>query len=157
MKYKSLAVRKKNVIKSRFALPFDIFIYHFPLRFIIFHYTQFKSCIINNHILFDFYSSCQSDVLYSGNSRIASLHLKNLKEDCRQVIQTDKSLALTLQHKDEILKALCLSSCSGHGTCHDGAYNFFIISIDIFLGLTMLQDAQCCTGYRKSKRVKCTA
>ena len=64
--------------------------------------------------------SCQSDVLYSGNSRLASLHLKNLKEDCRQVIQTDQSLALTSKHKEDILKTLCLSSCSGHGTCQDG-------------------------------------
>ena len=64
--------------------------------------------------------SCQSDLLYSGNSRIASLHLKNLKEDCRQVIQTDRSLALTTNHKDQILESLCLSSCSGHGSCVNG-------------------------------------
>lgn len=64
--------------------------------------------------------SCQADLLFSGNSRIASLHLKNLKEDCRQVIQTDKSLRLTTDDKEEILDSLCLSSCSGHGACQDG-------------------------------------
>ena len=64
--------------------------------------------------------SCQSDLLFSGNSRVASLHLKNLKEDCRQVIETDKSLSLTQVEKEEIFETLCLSGCSGHGTCNQG-------------------------------------
>ena len=64
--------------------------------------------------------SCHSDLLFSGNSRIASLHLKNLKEDCRQVIQTDKSLFLKPDDKEDIFDSLCLSSCSGHGACHGG-------------------------------------
>ena len=64
--------------------------------------------------------SCIADLLFSGNSRIASLHLKNLQEDCRQVIETDKSLALSTSAKEDILDSLCLSSCSGHGTCQQG-------------------------------------
>ena len=66
--------------------------------------------------------SCIADLLFSGNSRIASLHLKNLQEDCRQVIETDKSLSLSTSAKEEILDSLCLSSCSGHGTCQQGMF-----------------------------------
>ncbi len=95
-----------------------------------------KSCryYVETNVYID---SCRSDLLFSGNSRVASLHLKNLKEDCRQVIETDKSLSLSPGEKEEILDALCLSACSGHGSCHQGkimqAISFHISNIRVLI------------------------
>ncbi|XP_059099319.1 uncharacterized protein LOC131893336 [Tigriopus californicus] len=70
--------------------------------------------------------TCRTDLLFTGNFRVATLHLERLKEECRESLFRNTSLwtlesgSSFLTPPRRIADALCLNDCSGNGICDRG-------------------------------------
>ena len=75
--------------------------------------------------------ACRTDLLYSGNARVAGLHLDRLKQSCRASLFRNTSLWTAEDSSAEyangrfappraVADALCLNDCAGNGVCDRG-------------------------------------
>ena len=77
--------------------------------------------------------SCRADLVYSGDSRVAALHLDRMKRECRGSILRNTSLWEREKGNDylspprKIADSLCLNDCTGNGLCNRGTNKINLI------------------------------
>ncbi len=72
-------------------------------------------------------ASCRGDLMHSGDSRVAALHLGRMAQDCRESVFRNTSMWTRDEvgqsfdlPKKRMVDGLCLNDCSGNGECDRG-------------------------------------